>query len=133
MTTKPRQRLLSTTVAVICAALVLPLAAPADDGNDRKEVRVVGTCTGSSRASLRLRADDGSIRVEFEVDSGRAGSAWKVIVLHERRIAFRAALRSGSGGSVKFRQTLPDWFGTDRIVVRATGPRGASCRASASV
>ena len=133
MTTKPRQRLLSTTVAVICAALVLPLAAPADDGDDRKEVRVAGACTGSSRASLRLRADDGSIRVEFEVDTDRVGATWNVIVLHERRIAFRATVRSGSSGSVKLQRTLPDWFGTDRIVIRATGPRGASCRASASV
>ncbi len=124
-------RLLLVAVAV-CAALSLPAVAAADD-DDRREVKKAGTCTGPSEASLRLRAEDGEIRVEFEIDSRRAGT-WNVILLHERRIAFRGPIRTRSTSeSARLRRVLEDWFGRDTITVRASGPRSETCRASASV
>jgi hypothetical protein len=126
----PRHRVLLALVA-LCASLALPLAAAADD--EPEEVRRTGSCSGSSEIQLRLRSDDDVIRVRLEIESSRRGSTWAVILLHERRIAFRGNLRARSNGSVELRRSVPDWFGVDSFVVRATGPRRESCRVSAAL
>jgi hypothetical protein len=122
-------RLLLIAALAACAALLLPTVASADDGG---EVRKAGTCTASSRMTIRLRPDDDRIGVELEIRTRRQGSAWNVILLHERRIAFRAVLRS-RGDTVRLRRSIADLFGRDSIVVRASGPRLESCRVSAAI
>jgi hypothetical protein len=116
---------------------VAALAAPANAlarGSDDDDVRVVGRCSGSSTASLRVRRDDGELRVELRVDTRRAGATWRVVLLHDRRIAFRRSVRTGSSSrSLRVRRELPDWFGRDTVVARATGPRGETCRASVRI
>jgi hypothetical protein len=120
-------------LAALCAALALPLSATAgeDDGGD--DVRRTGSCTGSSETRLRLRADDDTIRIELEVETRRRRSTWTVILLHERRIAFRGRLRARDDGSVRLRRTVPDWFGSDTVAARAVGPGPETCRVSASL
>jgi hypothetical protein len=125
-----RRPVLALALALV-VALTLPAMARSGDGDD---ARVTGSCSGRSDATLRLRSDDGAIRVELRIDTGRRGALWRVIVLHERRIAFRAPLRtSRSSGSLRLRRNVSDWFGSDTIAVRATGPRGETCRASATI
>ena len=82
--------------------------------------------------TIRLRPDDDAIRVELEIRTRRKGSAWNVILLHERRTAFRGVIRS-RGDTVRLRRTIANWFGRDSIVVRASGPRLETCRVSAAV
>jgi hypothetical protein len=123
-----RSRLVLLVLAALCAALALPLAARADEDDD---VRRTGTCSRSSEVQLRLRGDDDVIRVELEIETDQRGSKWAVILLHERRIAFRGKVRASGGGSVELRRVVPNWFGPDSVVVRATSPRGESCRVSA--
>jgi hypothetical protein len=114
--------------------LALPAGAAADDGDDRDDIRKVGRCTGSSHSTLRLRVDDGSIRIELEVDTNRSSGRWAVILLHERRIAYRGSVRTRRGSdSFKLRYTVPDWIGMDSVVARATGPRQETCRVEAVV
>jgi len=125
-------RVTRAAVAALLAALVVPLAAAADD-DPRDEVRRVGVCSRASDVELRLRADDGRIRVELEIETARRGARWSVIVLHERRTAFRGAIRTRSDGSLELRRSVPDWFGTDTVVVRATGPRAETCRVAATL
>jgi hypothetical protein len=95
-------------------------------------VRREGTCTGRSETTLRLRADDGEIRIELEIETSRRESRWSLILLHERRIVFRGTLRARDD-SVRLRRRVPDWFGSDTVVARATGPRAETCRVSATV
>jgi hypothetical protein len=46
----------------------------------------------------------------------------------------RARLRpSRSSGKLPLRRTVPDLFGQDTVRVRASGPGGASCQASATL
>ena len=117
---------------VTCLALLLPTVAAADDGD--REVRRAGTCTASSRATIRLEADDGTIDVEFEVRTQSTTKQWRVVLLHERRVAFQGPVKPRSGGrSIRLRRTIPDWFGKDTIVVRATGPGIETCRATATI
>ena len=120
-------------LAALCAALALPLSASADDNEGRDEVRRTGTCTATSSTTMRLRADDGRLRVELEIEHSRRGSTWAVILLHERRIAFRGTLRARDDGSIKLRRTVPDWLGSDTVAARAIGPRAESCRVSATL
>jgi hypothetical protein len=126
---KLRRRLLLLAAFAAYAALVLPAVATADDDG---EVRKAGTCTASSRMTVRLRPDDDVLRVELEIRTRRQGSAWNVILLHERRTAFRGVIRSRSD-TVRLRRTIANWFGRDSIVVRASGPRLETCRVSAAV
>src|SRR5262245_2563736 len=108
-------------IGALLLVLVLPAMAAADEGDD---VRVTGRCTGTSDARLRLQREDGSIRVELEIETRARLAPWRVILVHERRIALRKSLRTGaSNRRVRLRTTVPDWFGADTIVVRATGPR----------
>jgi hypothetical protein len=126
--------LLFLVLAALCAVLALPGRAAAEDGDDRRDVRRTGVCTGSSETNLRVRADDGTIRVELEIETeGRSGSRWTAILLHERRTAFRGVLRARRGSTVRLRRTVPDWFGLDTVVARATGPRRETCRVSVTV
>ena len=127
--TSPASRRMHLALAALCAALALPLAARADDRPD--DVRRTGACSRSSEVTLRLRLADDVIRVELEIETRRRGSKWSVILLHERRTAFRGTLRTDGDGSIELRRSVPDWFGVDAFVVRATGPRSESCRVSA--
>jgi hypothetical protein len=130
-------------VARICPHLALLLAiaavgataapARADHGGGRSEVRVTSRCTGASTLRLRLRAEDGWIRIDAEIEPVRAGSRWSVIVLHERRIVARVTLATRQAGSVELRRSVRDWFGSDTIVVRASAVGGGTCRAAAAV
>jgi hypothetical protein len=113
-----------------CAVLSLPAVATADDDED---VRKTGTCTAASTITIRLRPDDDEIRVELEIRSRKPGAAWNVILLHERRIAFRGVVRSGGGRTARLRRTVGNWYGRDSIVVRASGSRLETCRVSVAV
>jgi len=126
-----RSRHVLLVLAVLYSVLALPLSAGADDGPD--DVRRTGTCSRSSELRLRLRSDDDVVRVEVEIETSRHGSRWAVILLHERRIAFRGNLRTDDGRSIELRRSEPNWFGVDSFIVRATGPRGETCRVSAEL
>jgi hypothetical protein len=121
-------------LVVVVAALAPAAVAPAATSSEGDDVRVTGKCSGASSATMRLRADDGWIRVEVRVDTRAARATWRVLLLHERRIAYRGSRRTSAGsGALRLRRSVVDWFGSDAIVVRATGPRGETCRASATI
>lgn len=71
---------LSATVAI--AVLGAGLAAPAmarDD--DRREVRIEGSCSGRSDWKLSAKTRDGRVEVEFEVESNRGRRPpWRVSI-----------------------------------------------------
>ncbi len=123
-----------TTVALLLACLLLALPASAQArGGDDDELRTSGSCGGGARSELRLEADDGTIELRFEVRGARRGS-WRVVVVQERRVAWRGTV-SASGGSRSFRieRVLDDLPGADAIMVRASGPRGVTCNASGTL
>jgi hypothetical protein len=131
-------RALALVALVLVTALAAPLAARADDGDDSSseaDVRVELPCSANSRVRLRVRArDDEGLRVEADVRTRRRGATWVVTGVHERRLVLRTTRRTGtSSGSFSLRFTVPDWPGRDTVTVRATGPRGEVCRASATV
>lgn len=124
------------TFAALCLLELLGCATPAlaKGGDGRREARVSGSCGKGATSQLRLRSRDGAISVEFELKRRRAGEPWRLVLVHERRVASRARLRTkGSSGSLRMRRTLDDLDGPDAVTVRASGPRGMTCEASATL
>jgi hypothetical protein len=126
----------SATVVLLLACLLLALPASSQSrggGGDDDEVRTSGTCGGGARSELRLKADDGAIELRFEVRGARRGS-WRVVVVQERRVAWRGTVSAGSGSrSFRVERELDDLPGADAIMVRASGPRGLTCNASGTL
>jgi hypothetical protein len=126
-------------LALLCGA-VPASAKHGDDGHGgdgdggRREARVAGTCSAGATSTLRLRSRDGAISVEFEVKRRRGGERWRVVLVHERRVAWRSTIRTkGSSGSFRIRRSLDDYDGPDEVTARASGPRGLTCEASATL
>jgi hypothetical protein len=105
----------------------------ADNGGRRPrvEVRVNGSCGRGAQSWLKLQEDDSGIEVEFEIHHARPGAAWRLAIVHERRIDYRGRHRTRSTGALDINETLADLSGADAISVRAWGPRGVTCTASA--
>ena len=103
-------------------------------GGERVEARADGVCGRSSSSSLRLRAEDGRIRVDMHVDTSRYG-IWRLTVLHERRRvgAVRRVRATRAEGGFEYRVFVPDFQGPDSIWVRAVAPQGETCSAGTIV
>jgi hypothetical protein len=125
----------SVAFALAVALLVAAAPAPAsgDGDGDRREARVSGTCGRGAKSELRLRSRDGTISVRFDVERRRARERWVVVLVHERRVAWRATLRTRSSGSFRVERSLDDLDGPDQVTARASGPRGITCEASATL
>jgi hypothetical protein len=124
-------RTLMITLASALVALV-PLAATATakDG----DVRVGGSCTGSTSAKIKLSPEDGGIETEFEVDQNRSGVTWKVVLRRNGEVAARGqGTTGGRSGSFELRRVLADGPGADAISARAVSPTGEVCTAQASI
>lgn len=120
------------TVLVILAALLLALALPsaaAARGGGGDDVRVAASCGRGASAELRLKQDHGAIEVEYRVRRGHGGERWSVVLVQERRVAWRGGATS-EGDGFRIRRTLPDFAGADEITARATNRRGLTCQAT---
>ena len=105
-----------------------------DDGGGGGEARVPATCARGAAASLRLRGEDGAIEVRFRLRQGRGHGTWRIALVHERRVSARATRRTTRGGrSFELERTLPDLEGSDTVAVRAWGPGGLGCTATATL
>ena len=130
MTTAPfrphsgRRRALLAALAAL--ALLAPPAAARDD------VRATAACGRGASAQLRVRAHDGTLEVELRVRRNHAGERWRVVLIHERRVAWRGRATTHDSG-FRIRRTLPDYPGSDEISARATNPRGLTCQATATL
>lgn len=114
------------------AVLPILLAVAAAHGGGEDRVRVDATCGAGVRARLELRARDGAIDVRFDADRAPRGSAWRITLVQEGRVAWRGRA-TARRGSFRVRRALDDLAGADRISLRASGPRGISCRAFATL
>ena len=124
---------LLVALALLALAAIGPGSALAKGGDgDRPEVRVAGVCGKGATSKLKLKADDGRIEAEFEVDHNRAGTRWRVVFVQERRVVYRGRARTNTrSGSWSIEEHLADLPGSDQIMARAVGPRGLTCQATA--
>jgi hypothetical protein len=127
-----RTRLVSAALVAFGLALGAPSLASAAP-SDEDEVRVRGVCSPGHTIELRVRADDDELRIQLRIRSRARGERWTVVVVHERRVVLRVAATTGSGRSLRIRTRVPDFYGRDIVLVRATGPGAAACNAEALV
>jgi hypothetical protein len=120
-------------LTLLALAVAGPGSALAKGGHpDRPEVRVAGVCGRGATSKLKLKADDGGIEAEFEVDHNRSGTLWRVVLVQEHRVVYRGRARTGGrSGSWSIERRLGDYPGADQVMARAVGPRGVTCQASA--
>jgi hypothetical protein len=125
-----------TRAIAIAALAALATASPAvaKGGGDRPEVRKAGSCGPGATSKLKLKADDGRIEAEFEVDRNRGGERWKVTFARAGAVLVRTHARTaGRSGSFSVERRLSDLDGADRITARGVGPSGLTCTATATL
>ncbi len=125
--------LLALGAMLLALAAGPPPASARDGGGGGGEVRVAGTCDRGATSKLRLRARDGGIRVQFEVDHSRSRASWRIVLVQDRRVVWRGRARAGSDGSLEIERRLRDLAGADRVSGRAWGPGGLTCSAGATL
>lgn len=118
--------------AVACAlALMLAAAAPvsADD-----EVRRRGSCSGGpGRWELRVRRDDGALRVRFEIDDVPSGQPWQLFLSDNGTRIYSGTKGSRSSGEVRVSRSTTNRSGSDRIAASGVNTRtGTTCEGSLS-
>jgi hypothetical protein len=124
---------------LVLLALAWSAGAAQAGGDDRGgggggEARVAGRCGQGTAASLRVRADDGRLEVRFRLRQRRGRGVWRIAIVHEHRVSSRATRRTMRGDdSFELRRALPDFPGSDTVVVHAWGPAGIVCRAAATL
>ncbi len=129
---RPLPRTAIVALAAVLAAVAAQTADARQGKDDRSEVRVAGRCGAGVTSKLRLKADDGRIEIEFEVDQNRSGTLWRVAIVHERRVVWKGKARTvGSSGSFEVRRLVRDLPGSDEVFARAWGSGGVTCRARA--
>ena len=96
----------SSSAVLLAAAVAVPVlaAAPADAKGGSPAVQSSGTCAGGGVWKLKAKHDGGRIEIEFQVDTNRAGQAWRVAITRQQRVRL---------------QRHPDHHCTERVVHRA--------------
>jgi len=138
------QKLTFTVLAVFAAVLVAFASTaaasggsddpPGDDhGGGAKVTRTLaksGNCSAASHSRLKVKADDGRLETEFEVDQNRVGKRWRVTIVKNGSTVFRGIRTTQApSGSFEYRRVAS---GTGKIVATATRA-GERCSATATV
>jgi len=112
------------SVLLACAAL----AACGGEGGAAAHAE----CAGGAHPDLSVWAEhERLIGATFTLTGVEPGRNWRVVVVHEGRVTWRGSARAWRNGVLEVRRKLHDLPGADRISVRAYGPGGATCSASA--
>ena len=126
-----RARLIAVNLLVVLG-LALPAGASARRGGGGDEVRVDGVCGGGAKSTLKVKARDGGLEVDVEVEHVRGASAWRLTLVQEGRVMWRGTARPRLG-RFELRRGLRDLAGADRVGVTASGPSGVTCRMAATL
>jgi hypothetical protein len=125
---------ISTTAKTVTAALAIAAAlgattvqsASAKSGDG---VRIAGTCSDTSTSKLKLKRDDGRLKVEFEVDQNRNGIPWNVELRKDGRLVFQGTRTTlAPSGSFSLERRIPG-AATGTITASATRS-GEGCSAT---
>jgi hypothetical protein len=113
----------------LAGALAAPSATLAAGG---RVVRATGSCTATSTANLKAKAENGRIGVEFEVDQNRNNRLWSVRTWDDSVRVFSGSRRTAApSGSFTLRLLIRNRAGADRIRARATNAvTGEVCTAT---
>lgn len=131
MTTTNRRRLIAGGLLLSLAAIALPAATFAKDG----DVRKTASCSGASTVKLKIGARDGGFEVEGEVDQNKNGRSWNWTFKNDgTKFASGTGVTRAPSGSFSVSRRTSNGAGSDTIVFRAVNPAsGEVCRIAATV
>jgi len=117
----------------LLAALLVAVPTAGAQGGGREVVKR-GGCSGAATWKLKLKADNGRIETEFEVDQNRNGRRWRVTLFHNgAKVASAIKTTTAPSGSFEFRRLVANRAGTDRITAKAVAlANGQTCRGTAT-
>jgi hypothetical protein len=131
-------------LAAVAIALAVPVGAAGDDEeNDNQSVTRVSCVGGAAELRLHVENEDDdddddergdAIEVELRVDVRRPVFAWRLVLLHERRIVYQGIRGSTrSGYALRYERTVPDWYGRQTVAARVSTASGRACRLEATI
>jgi hypothetical protein len=120
-----------TLAALLAAATVGLAVTPLASAKGGDGVRVRGTCSQASHATLKAGREDSGTEIELEVDQNRNAVPWKVTLQRNGSTVFlgRATTKAPSG-SFELRRVIA---GRGTIVAQATSPSGERCSARLTI
>jgi hypothetical protein len=119
-----------TRIHAIALVLALMLAAAPAHASD--EVRRRGSCSGGPGDwTLRVRRDDGALRVRFTIDDVAAGQSWQLFLSDNGTRIFSGTKTSNAGGEVRVSRRTTNRAGSDRIAASGVNTvNGTTCEGS---
>ena len=138
------QKLTFTVFAVFAAVLVAFASTaaasggsddpPGDDHGGGKVTRTVaksGNCSAASHSRLKVKAEDGRLETEFEVDQNRVGKRWRVTIKRNGSTVFRSMRTTQApSGSFEVRRLLAGGAGSRIVATAKALSSGETCRAA---
>jgi hypothetical protein len=118
-----------TIVAAFAVAAALgATSAQAATAKHGDGVRVAGTCSDTSTSKLKVKRDNGRLKVEFEVDQNRNAVPWAVELRKDGRVVFAGTrLTAAPSGSFSLERRIAGATG----VIKASATRnGETCTAT---
>ena len=128
-------------LAAVAIALAVPATGAADDDEDDQDESVTRVSCVGGTAELRLRAEDdddddngGGIGITLQVNVRRPVFAWRLVLLHERRLVYQGTRRSTRAGyALRYERDVPDWDGRQTVAARLSTADGRACRMEATI
>ncbi|MEZ0235752.1 MAG: hypothetical protein ACAH81_12505 [Actinomycetota bacterium] len=119
-----------TRIRAIALVLALMLAAAPARASD--EVRRRGSCSGGPGDwTLRVRRDDGALRVRFTIDDVAAGQPWQLFLSDNGTRIFSGTKSSDATGEVRVSKRTVNRAGSDRIAASGVNTvNGTTCEGS---
>ena len=118
-TTSTSTRRRRTLAAIALTGALVATAAPAALAKGT-EVRTSGACSKGATWTLKTKADDGRLEVEFEVDSNRVGQSWSVRLKDNGVLVHSGTARTvAPSGSFEVERRIANRAGTDTITAYA--------------
>jgi DUF4097 and DUF4098 domain-containing protein YvlB len=121
-------------LAGLVAATILAVA-PAAFAKHGGGVQKSGKCSANSTWTLKAKADNGKLEVEFEVDQNVSGDTWNVRLRDNGMTFFKGSrVTRDPSGSFTVQRRTDNQAGTDMITARAANQStGEVCRAALSI
>jgi len=119
----------------LAAAAVLATAPAASASGGGGGVRASGSCSGTSHWTLKAKADNGRLEVEFQVDTNRVGRSWNVHITDNGTGIFTGTrVTQAPSGSFTVRKLTANRAGVDHLVATArNAASGEMCTAKLAV
>ena len=117
---RPVSLVAASALTASLALTAAPATASHGGGADGRVIRT-GDCSGTASWKLKVKADDGQLEVEGEVDSNTSGQSWAWKIKDNGAVAAKGSSTTGGrSGSFSVERKIADKAGTDKIVWKAS-------------